>query len=170
MALTYTFIAKGSTTGNATIFEFTNIPQTYDDLVIHLNGRAPESGNYSTVNIEYNGGTSNAAKGANLFQLGSVNVAGGNVATTTTTQYGFGYLGGDFQWGCATFNLINYTGTERGLHGTSSSGRASSQIYGQAFSAIITSGTAITSLRIYNAVPQNWVSGSTAYLYGVKRA
>jgi hypothetical protein len=170
MALTYELIASKSSTGTNAV-TFTDIPQTYSDLVIDVNARANESGNYSVMNVVFNNNTSSNYIGSNFYQLGSVGSSGGSAGTATATSLGFGYLGGTSQFGGGTLYIMNYAAAaERGGFWLGSAGQSSTQLYGQTGAFVYTDTSAgITTIKCENT-GYIWESGSNFYLYGIKRA
>jgi hypothetical protein len=170
MALTYELIASKTSTGTNAV-EFTAIPQTYSDLVIDVNARANESGNYSVMAIIFNGNTSSNYAASSLYHLGSVGVSGGSAATSTATTMGFGYLGGTSNFGSGTLYIMNYAALEeKGGFWVGSAGKDTSQLYGATGAFVYTqTSVGITTIKLENNT-SIWESGSNFYLYGIKRA
>lgn len=172
MPVTYEYIASQTANGSTTV-TFSSIPQTYTDLVIDINAKANETGAYSIMSIILNGDTGSNYVGSSLYQLGSVNVVGGSAATTTATSQGFGYLGGgnSNEFGSGTLYLLNYaTAAERAGFWLGSSGRPSTQLYGQTGSFVYANTSTGISTIALQCVTAAWDPGSNFYLYGIKRA
>ena len=175
MAITYEYIAKATATGSSAILaEFTSIPQTYTDLMVWIEGSAPESGNYSVLSYQYNSNSSSVYSSGGLYGLGSIGAKGGTTATSNGTGGGFGYLGGSGTPanGTAFMYIINYSTTnERGTIRQAGTGINSDQYYIQTgVDNYADTSAVITSIKIYSAAPQNWTSNSKAWLYGIKKA
>jgi len=154
--------------GSATI-DFTNIPQTYTDLLVVSSLRTDAAVGYQTSRMKINGSTSNMTV-KNMYGAG-----GGPGSATITTYLLVGYITGS----SATANVFNsqntyipnYAGaTYKSISSESTANNNSTTLYAMDISVGLWSQTAaITSLSLY---PESgsWAQYSTASLYGIKNS
>lgn len=158
--------------GGAANIEFTSIPSTYTDLILHLSTRSSAalgvSGNFLRVN-----GSSLYYRYSYFYGTGSA--AGAASATSQT----FAYLG-EMTAASATLSntfcntmtyIPNYAGStiKTFLVSSSQEDQASSSVYNNIVANLWQDTSAITSLLIYPGTG-NFVQYSTAYLYGISKA
>lgn len=171
MAVTYTPIATGITTGSSNGIAFNSIPQTYTDLVLVINYRSQYSG--ASDNLYLNAdNTSNGNYSSTLL------VGNGSAATSSRYANDFygaflGYIPGattaSGTFGSTIIHIQNYTNTttfKTTIARTNTAGSFVTTAVG-----LLRGTGAITSLTPFcygNAA--NLVSGSTATLYGIKAA
>lgn len=170
MATTYTLIGK-QTVGAAgtTSVVFSNIPQTYTDLLVKMSARTNDAGNYNDVDMDFNGEssrqwrglyavtTSAASSSSTSFNIiGPANGAGSTASTFSNSE---------------TY-IPNYTST--GVKSLSSDGVAenvSSSNWNTSFAAnTITNSAAVTSITITPFSGNSFQQYSTFYLYGVSNS
>ena len=164
---TYTRISSVTVgSGGAADIEFTSIPQTYTDLVVHCSLRGNDGSRDRTwVNIQFNNTTANRTW-RNVYNTGSESdttnrLTGTSSAGSTANTFGSGCL-----------YIPNYTSSNN----KSSSGDAAGESNGtlansMGFDANLWSNSAaITSIKIIPGDGSAWLQYSTAYLYGISNA
>lgn len=167
MTVTYKQLYTYTATGNVATLTFSNIPQTYTDLIIKISARGDAAGN--EIRIGYNGSTSNTTN-SNLYGSGT---------TAGQFQTGYSYAGdtngtgsGTNAFGSIEIYLPNYasaTTYKNYLSNASMEGNVASQqqtLNTQVWAV----NDALTSLTIYTNSPYNFVQYSTFYLYGIKNS
>ena len=162
---TYIPIATQTLTASAATAVFSNIPQTYTDLVLVIEGTFTGTGTTNT-RIRMNGDTATNYSDTWIGGSGSAAASG----RQTSTDYIF--IGGvDVTLPSVhTIHIMNYanTTTYKSLlsrySGVISSGQAVS-----AWVGMWRNTAAITSLTTYPA-NSSWATGSTFTLYGIKAA
>lgn len=161
--------------GGASSIEFTNIPQTYTDLVIRLSARIDKSAGRDYVSLRFNSSTTNWSyrwlfgTDNGVVGTGSGANAYGEVFTTpaanaTASTFGNGEI-----------YICNYTSSNnKSFSMDSVSENNSTSVYILGMSASLWSNSAaITSIQLYPEIPTvsaNFVQYSTATLYGVTSA
>jgi hypothetical protein len=180
MATTYEAIATVTVgSGGAANIEFTSIPGTYTDLVIHLSGRTTRndtaddigielnnvtptgfpdsSGNYTNKRLlGYSGSTSGVGSDANGGQ--EAGIASG--ATATSSSFG------------STFIYIpNYTSTNKKSLSTDSVSETNTGNAVQVLIAgLVNLTSAVSSIKLLSRQSGSWVQYTTATLYGIKNS
>jgi hypothetical protein len=169
MANTYTLIDKTTLTGTQSSITFTSIPNTFTDLVVLLSVRSNRSFTNDSLGIKPNGSTSNRS-GRTLLGDGS-----SASSTTTTEEIAYAALTG----GTATSNTFsniaiycpNYTSSNFKSMSADGVMENNATFSGSSLNAFLWSNTAaITSLEFTSATGNSFVSGCTAYLYGIKNS
>jgi hypothetical protein len=168
MPATYEPIATATSSGSSSEIEFTSIPSTYTDLRLVANLRSSDSrSGYQSVSFTFNNSTTSLYSG--------VTIRGNGTTATSYLQSGTVFEGvcamngepsGIF--GINILDVMNYSNTttnkstivvmDSGLSGT----------YRQI--VLYRSTSAITVIKMKEPSNLNWVSGSTATLYGIKSA
>ena len=169
MANTFELISSYTATGSVSSIEFTSIPQTYTDLAIFLSGRADASygqAYYETYLIVngvsgsgrdlYGNGTSAASATSGEIRIWGVPSSG---ATSNTFSNAWIYIPNYAS--TSTYKSISIDSVSEN-NATASMAALTASIY--------SSNTAITSLGLNPYDTGNFVTNSTAYLYGVKNA
>ena len=171
MPVTYKLIATTTvSTATAANIEFTNIPATYDDIVMVLSLRGNNSAELVETKMTYNGNASNYSERL-LYGTGS-----GVASVNRTGTY--------FSWGAnavaatstaSTFSNVevyipNYAGSNNksASHTSVTENNATAaRIYADA--SLWSNTAAITSITL---IPEfdSYVQHSTAYLYGIKKS
>jgi hypothetical protein len=160
---TYTPIATYTSSGNATSYTFTSIPQTYTDLILVVNGRTDDAttlavqvgngladtgSNYSFTYLVGNGSAASSGRGSNqTYGLG------GDTATTQSN-------------GITQF--MNYSNTT--TFKTMVSRGASADLNTYAAVNLWRSTSAINTIKIGLASPRYFINGATLTLYGIAAA
>ena len=165
MALTYTHInTLTSGSGGQLSLEFTNIPQTYTDLLIKFSARNEVAGN-SGVYIQFNGSTSNFS-GRYLEGTGS-GVQSGSLARYLGTEVAAGNTANTFSNG--EVYIFNYTSNSNKVFGADDVGENNATQAYQTLTAGLWSNTAaITSITLTLVGAEDFAQYSTATLYGIK--
>lgn len=172
MANTMTLIASYTATGSVASIDFTSIPQTYTDLQVYISGRSGASYTRRVPTLTVNGSTANDYR--DLYLLGN----GSSASSAQDTPPQPNMLIWDAPAANATANIFsnisvyipNYTSTTA-YKSISSDGVAEDNTTANTMafvSALYMQNTAITSLSF--TIQGNWVTNSTAYLYGIKKS
>ena len=157
---TYTPISAQTLSSAVSSVTFSNIPTTFTDLVIVVNGFTSYSASADAYQLSFNGATTNLSA-TRLF---------GNGSSPLSDRYGTPYAG----WisttrGADVINIMNYSNTTTYKTAiTKSSSQGSYPIAG-ATAVLWQSTSAITSVTISDT-SGNWQIGSTFSLYGIKAA
>lgn len=170
MATTMKLIAKTTLGSSASNIEFTSIPGTHTDLLVVCSLRTDRSGPSETVRLTLNGATTNYSE----------RMLYGDGAGVASYSQSVAYLGATFcsaaqdtasTFGNAEIYIPNYAGsTNKSVTATSASETNGSQAYIGAFAGLWSNTAAITTLRLSPVTGPNFVSGSSAFLYGITRA
>jgi hypothetical protein len=169
MPSTYTPIATLTSSGSTSTFSFTSISGTYTDLVLVCSLRSSFSIGVHDTLIRVNGSTSA------IYSRTTLNGNGSSASSTRNTSQ-TGFYAGQVQGATSTsgvfstqlIQLMNYsnaTTNKTFLSRNNSPTDSTSAIVG-----LWRNTAAITQVDILNADGSNWVSGSTATLYGIKAA
>ncbi len=152
--------------GGAAFIEFTNIPQTYNDLIIRLSSRDLAVNNYGPVRVFFNGADSfltlKAIYGFNSG-VGSENLAQNRIGYTTAegavaSTFGSGDLYIPNYLSNYTYKLGSAVGTSELKNSTQAVTSFNANLY--------SSNTVISSIKLTPDVA-NWAQYTTATLYGV---
>lgn len=168
MPVTYKRIATVEvTTATAANIEFTNIPQTYDDLVILVSARSDRTGyEADDLFLSFNGVTTNL-NGRRLYArnttistgTGETTIRGWSTSATTTSSI----------FGNTQFYIINYRSSNNKsviIESTAENDAANAPLlFG---SGLWASSSAITSILI-DPDAGNLIQRSTASLYGITK-
>jgi hypothetical protein len=175
---TYTLISSNVLSSSAASVTFSAIPATYTDLVVKWSARASTLGTgYQNTKITLNGATSGSITSQTWLQ----NVAGSVSSSRWDTSYP-GYYWWEFQtpsagWTSNTFSsyevyLPNYAGSTQkvgSVYGASEN-NATTPYWMIASALKNTTTSAISSIEIAFDTSDNFVSGSSFYLYGISNA
>lgn len=146
---------------------FSGIPQNYTDLRLVISARsARASSNSDGLQLSFNGSTSNYSKRSLYVDSNAVGSASASnrifndipAANVTASTFGSVHL-----------HIPNYAGaTNKSYSATGAWENNSSTVYGISVQVGLWSDTsAITSLALTTSNNQNFVAGSTFYLYGI---
>lgn len=175
MATTMRLIAKTTLSASATSIEFASIPTTYTDLLFVASLRSTYSADtsalvlrlsgvttgYSSREIQGNGSTV-ASTSRSTFDNG---VYAGNMCGATTTSSTFSNL---------ELYIPNYAGSTNKsfslTHAMESNAATGPTI--TALAGLVTDTNAVSAIRIYpwGSNPGDFVSGCSAFLYGITKA
>jgi len=171
MATTYTLISSVTVgSGDAANIEFTNIPQTYTDLLVKLSIRQTKPDGYSEIAVKFNSSSAN-------FTVIALDGAGTVKSSfTTTAAYVGSALGTTSNGGTSSFSnneiyILNYTSSNYKSYSADS---VAERNYASLNDLLLTTGlwsnsAAITSL-LFESPSYNIEQYSTAYLYGISNA
>jgi hypothetical protein len=173
MAITYTLIASNTLGSSAASVTFSSIPNTYTDLVLRISWRTDASGVYSqTPIVRFNGQTS-GTNYSNTYLNGSGTTASSGRYSSDFTWRPYLLLTGSAST-ANTFanvelyipNYLTSTNKPASLFGVSELNQTTNNTIGT--NALLWSNTsAITSIKL-EAPTDNFVSGSSFFLYGIK--
>lgn len=172
MANTYIAIATVTSTGTSGTIDFTNIPQTYTDLILLVSGRTTwTTDNNDQIRIYLNGNTSNYA---HKLLLGTGSVTDGDGSTSAPG------VNGQTETGAMTGNtfsndciyISNYTSSSNYKivsheHLTENNATLNYSTLG---ATVWSNSSAVTSISISTFRGYNWAQYSTATLYGIKNS
>lgn len=153
----------GSAANNIT---FSSIPATYTDLRLVLVAQTQTSAQY--VYVQYNADTgfnySSTALGGNGTAAGSTRITGNN-----NIEGGYrSFMPVSANWGLWTMDVFSYAGSTNKTALITSNGDTNGGGGVDAIVALWRSTAAITSIKVFNT--NNFSSGTTATLYGIKAA
>jgi hypothetical protein len=170
MANTYQLISSITVGATAVAsVEFTSIPATYTDLVVVLSGRSDTTrasdGGYAVMS--FNGSTANMTSrylynyNGSLASGTGTNILGWNVPSDYTAN-----TFGNSSWYITNYASSNY----KSVSVDTLSENNSSNILSGFTSALWSSTSAITSIKISNEAAAKFVQYTTAHLYGISNA
>lgn len=176
MATTYELISSSVLTATTQSVTFSSIPQTYTDLVLRLSYRTSASGlfgsnpairfnadatsNYSYTNVDGNGTSASSTQEVdiNALYMQSSDSAGNTADTFTSTEV----------------YIPNYTGTAKkpiSIFKAAEQNATAAEMH--VFASLYEGTSAISTILIgpsSNIVSNNFVTGSSFYLYGIKNS
>ena len=152
--------------GGAANIEFTNIPQTYTDLVI-LHSTRQNAGNAPSLLIKFNGSTSNFST-RYLIGSGSAASSGTSPANYAGNSDGSSNTASTFSNG--QIYIPNYTSSNYKSYSIDDvQENNATEAYATLIAGLWSNTSAITSITLYNS-SNSFVQYSTATLYGVTSA
>jgi hypothetical protein len=168
MPSTYTLIASATATGSSNTITFSAIPSTYTDLSLRYSMR--NSGTSTTLDFYTNAGSTfttgntilsgngSAAASSRTSNQYAINTNGAEISTMTASTFGNGEV-----------YIPNYAiSTARPYSTFNVTENNATATVMQAVASVNTTAEIITSFSITTG--QNIVSGSTFYLYGIKKS
>lgn len=168
MANTYKLISSITVgSGGASSMEFTNIPQTYTDLLLKVTGRTNKGDLYNDLSIRFNGSS------ADFSTLGFVSTGSGKATFTTTSPYvgsvnDTGGSGGSNIFSSNDIYIFNYRGSN--LKSVSADSAVERNNTGNdekgLYSTLWSQNAAITTITLVSA-GYTLSQYSTACLYGI---
>lgn len=172
MATTYQLIASQTVSaGGASSIDFTNIPQTFTDLIIKVSARGTNASIVCNIKWLYNGSTSGYSAKELYGDGASVGTGSGG---TTSSVIQMGYANGSNAtantFGSSEAYIPNYAGSNykaMSVDGTMETNASSS--YVDMGATLWSNTSAITAINIA-PTSGSWVQYSTFYLYGIKNA
>jgi hypothetical protein len=171
MPTTYEPIAQYTLTTSQASISFSSIPGTYTDLVLVSSAKSLIAGATDSFGIAVNGITS-ASYSRTYLQGDGSNAQSGRQTSQIriVTDYVMGTSGSD--WGCYTWNFMNYSNTTTNKTVLYRGGNASNTggFNAQATAYLVPTTSAITSITLQTMNGPNWAAGSTFALYGIKAA
>lgn len=175
MATTYTLISSNTLSSSAASVTFSSIPSTYTDLVLKVSARNAGTSNAypSIMALQFNGDTSSlysatfiGGQDSTSFSFNEANVnrigvySSNSDASTSNT------------FSNVEIYIPSYLASQHkptGVYGVSEH-NASGFALVAADGGLYRSNTAISSITLSNGNSQNFVSGSSFYLYGIKNS
>lgn len=168
---TMTPIATQTLASTASSISFSNIPQTYTDLVLVFNGGMNTTTGYGLA-LRVNGDTGSSYSSTRLY--GTVLSASSDRLSNTTMIYSLmqatNTLGSmetiifPNYSNSSVYKTVLFRTTSRGWEGGGSSGVVAATV------GLWRSTSAINSITFSPEFTASWISGSTATLYGIKAA
>ena len=168
MAYTYSKLATYTVgSGGISRINFTNIPQTYTDLVIKASTRGDRSATNAEFFVKFNNSTTNfnyrllQGNGSTAASSnGSTGLAGVSDAATNTAN----------TFANSEMYIPNYAGSTFKSYSTDSLEEENSAAvtYMYMIAGLWSSTDAITSIEMYPEGNTNWLQYSTFHLYGIK--
>lgn len=173
MATTYKLIASttlGSDTASVTFGSGGTIPQTFDDLVVVVSARASTSGypamllrfnadsgsNYSYRILEGSGASASSSSSASATSVIAANLGGSGTTADT--------------FGNVEIYIPNYaSGDNKSVSTTSVLENNATTAYINAIAGLWSDTTAIDEIELFPS-SNNFVTGSSFFLYGIKKA
>jgi hypothetical protein len=165
---TYTLIDSEILTGSQASVTFSSIPATYTDLVVRISARGDDTGlllqmtlngaasTYSNTLLLGNGATASSTRntGQAYLRAGYVNPSGSTASTFSSGE----------------IYIPNYTSTtDKPMSSLGMTENNATTAYIANYANLWQTSSAITSITLEVAA-QNFVSGSSFYLYGISNA
>lgn len=165
MPKNFELIASTTLGSSAATINFSSIPATFTDLVLVYAGRTDRAATVDGVAITFNGSTTGYSERV-LYGTGS------SVASETDTAYPYGYSTSNTAtantFGSMTFYMPNYAGSTNKSISIDCVGENNATQTFQSLTAGLWSNTsAIISLALQPKYGSNFMTNSSAYLYGI---
>lgn len=170
MANTYELIASNTSFAGGTAVSFTSIPNTYTDLVLHLNARASGYNGSDIIMVLNELGSGYAGK--YIMKDGNSTTLTYGTSGSSAIYSGIipGTQAGSNAYGSGTFYFPNYTSsTGKTVRIDMVSERNGNDQWLTALSGYSSNTSAISTIRITSNAG-NFLGSSTAYLYGIKNS
>jgi hypothetical protein len=170
MPNTYTLIASNTLSSSAASVTFSSIPGTYTDLVLKVSARDSADTPVSALSIRFN---SDTATNYSLTRLDGDGSAASSGRTSNSTAIGQAliepstYTANTF--GSFELYIPSYTASQNkpsGFFGVSETNATAAEIRAAAF--LWRNTAAISTIAM--TAPNNFVSGSSFFLYGIKNS
>ena len=172
MANTYTLIASNTLSSSAASVTFSAIPNTFTDLVLRASVRNTVSSAGMNMKIEINGSTSSVYSET---RLGGYNSTTFSDTTSNATTSEVGYVNGDTST-ADTFSSVeiyipSYTASQNKPFSSISAleQNATTNWFIVAYADLFRDTSAINSIKL-KPNSDNWKSGSSFFLYGIKNS
>lgn len=172
MANTYTLIASNTLGSSAASVTFSSIPNTYTDLVLRWSVRSTNASNFENIIIEFNDDTGTNYSRTSLTGSGSAASSNRETGFTTWNQAitnGANSTASTF--GSGEVYIPNYTSTANkagSFFGAQETNATAANIRINAY--LYQNSTAITKIKLSSGNAENFVSGSSFFLYGIKNS
>jgi len=169
MPATYEPIATTTLGSNAATIDFTSISSAYTDLRLVLVWRSNQSGSSANVLVRVN---SDSGSNYSVTQLNGDGSSASSFRATSATSLNMAYISSteSTNFGLVTLDFMSYAGsTNKTILGTNSYDRNGSG-YVQRTVGLWRSTSAITSVNLLLNSTTNYVTGTTATLYGILKA
>ena len=170
--MTYELIASQTLGSSAAYIEFTSISATFDDLMLVCSLRSDRaSSTVDNIRLRFNGAStdtnlsvrylSGSGSGASSFVLSSFAYIGNATASGSTAS----------TFGNAECYIPNYAGSTNKSFSAIGLNEANATLaYIDAVAGLWSDTSAITATKLFPGNGSNWVSGSSAYLYGISHS
>lgn len=142
---------------------FSSIPQTFSDLVIVCNWA--NSGTGSATRIQINGDTGSNYNGVWMTGAGSSAASSSETSQTSSRAAGANVGPANTFSNAMTIQFLDYSAIDKQKAYLVRYGAAGTEA--QATASRWANTNAITSVRIFDILGQNFQSGATFYMYGV---
>jgi len=175
MPATYTLIKATTLTGAQANVTFSSIPSTYTDLVVRWSARSAQANATTRININLNG-VSGTSYSFSRFHATATNVGGGNV--TSFDKWWGEYVSANNStsntFGSGELYLPNYLSTQDKIASffsvAENATTANADSFVSALSSLATITSAITQIAFTLNTGDNFMTGSSFYLYGISNA
>lgn len=171
MAATYTLISSNVLSSSAASVTFSAIPSTYTDLVVRWSARSDAADVNDYFSLRVNGITTSVYSLTNLTGDGST---AGSTNLSSTSARAYGCAGGNATantFGSGELYIPSYTASQnKPLGGYGANETNASSVFMGAVANLYRQTTAISSITLTILVGSNIVSGSSFYLYGIKKS
>lgn len=174
MATTYKIIDKTTLTGNQSSVSFTGLgaySSDYTDLIIKISARTTRSDNHEQIKLRFND------NGDTAYRIKRLNGDGGGAwSDTDYTTYGYcGFVSASTAtsntFGNGEIYIPNFSSS---IYKSYSSDTVSENNASQAFASLQgglwEKTAAITKISLFPNMANDFVSGSSFYLYGIKNS
>ena len=171
MANTYTLIASNTLSSAAATVTFDNIPNTFDDLILHISSRNDDAGTANAVlNLRLNNLSTSIYSFTALYGNGSAASSARASSTTSITDiYQSGDLATASTFGTVEIYIPKYLSTTKkpvGAYGAAETNNSAATMAANAGLVDLTS--AVTRVDLLNNSTKQFKSGSSFWLYGIK--
>ncbi len=169
MATTCKLIAKTTLGSSATNIEFTSIPGTYTDLLLLLSLRTDRALTTDAAIIQFNGVTT----GYSWREVYGLDTGAYSQSSTSNLRVGYTCVAEDTAntFASGEVYIPNYAGsTNKSISATGVQESNRSGVYMSALAGLWSNTAAISSLKLLPLVGTNFVTGSSAFLYGITKA
>nr|DAL22186.1 MAG TPA_asm: hypothetical protein [Caudoviricetes sp.] len=160
---TYTPLANITLSSSASSVTFSNIPNTYRDLILVATPASSDGGTNRYMGITFNSDTT-GSNYSNVAMMGNGSVTGSSTFTGGIFPQYYSDLSGTVGNNVITLSLMDYSATDK--HKTVLS-RSSRGDFGVTATAHRWASTSAISTIVVSCVNASWKSGSTFALYGV---
>lgn len=164
--MTYTPIATTTLGSAASSITFSSIPSTYTDLRVVFVGQTQTSA--QTVYTQFNSDTATNYSNTVISGNGSTAASYRNTSNNNIEGAKRALIPISPNWGLYTFDIFSYAGSTYKTCLITANGDANGSGRVDYNVGLWRSTSAITSVKLFNT--NNWATGTTATLYGLKSA
>lgn len=176
MANTFTLLAKTVLGSDTNVVTFSGIPSTFEDLCVRWSARS-SSGTYADIQIVYSGDTATSSY-SRTWMAGAdgVSTGSGRYPTNTIGSFEVNAVSNGSATTASTFSnaelyLPNYASSiYKPATVTSVMESNSNTVNDLRHNGLLYNTTTAVSSLTFNAVGNNFVTGSSFYLYGIKNS